>query len=230
MAYYDITLDRKFGPQPYSAITDSNQTTYQQVSQEKPIGVPIINFADFYFVLCSNALNENNTESSIQDNVDGNYEKINEIKFSQHSLSVFSKFSSVPNNHAQITIRHKNSKNRLLAIHSWYNIGKFSNVTNSLTYLPNAQVDLEGYRIGARNTLTYAVLAIGQSQISDTVTIPHDWNLLSDGATNYGDGKDIRLVICYQISNGKKKLDFTPILSIPRIHGTVMFSHRQRLS
>ena len=144
-------------------------------------------------------------------------------------MDVFSKLAATVNVSTTVTVSHQPSKHRIIQNDEWYNIGTFEKISSAYSTTANAQVDVGEFKVGQKNWLVYAVLAIGGSSFGDSVTVPDDWNLIQDTGTNYGDGHDVRLVVCYQIAKKRKKVDFKPILSNPRIWGGVMFSYKEKL-
>jgi hypothetical protein len=226
---HKITFDRSFGPTAVSAGSDTTTTTIAVTAETAPTEVTAVNYTNFVMHVAGPGDTGHTTAATCTDTQGSSYNLIKEVLFGTFALSVFSKLAAVVNVDTTVTVAHQLSKHRLIANDEWYNIGTFEKMSSAYSSTVNAAVDAGTFKVGHKNWLVYGVLAIGGSAYSDSVTIPSDWNLIHDSGTNYGDGNDVRIVVCYQVAKKRKKVEFKPVISNPRLWGAVMFSFKEKL-
>ena len=226
---HKISFDRSITPTPVSSGSDVTTTTLSVTGETAPTTVTAVNYTNFVVQVSSPGDTAGTQAATCTDTQGSTYTLVKEVLFAGFALDVFSKLGAAVNVSTTVTVSHQPSKHRIIANNEWYNIGTFEKISSALASTANAQVDVGEFKVGQKNWLVYAVLAIGGSSHGDSVTIPDDWNLMSDTGTNYGDGNDVRILVCYQIAKKRKKVDFKPLLSNPRVWGATMFSYKEKL-
>lgn len=226
---HKIYYDRKIGPTASSSVGDAATTALTVTQETAPTTVTAVNYGNFVYCLSSPGSVAGTIPSTCTDTQGSSYTLVKEVKFGGYCLDVFSRIATTPNVATTVTVAHQPANRRIIASDEWYNLGTLEKTTSSFASTAVAQVDVGEYRVGQKNWLSVAVLGLGGSPYTDSITIPDDWNLITDYGTNYGDGEDVRLVVCYQLANKRKKVDFRPLLGNARIWGVAMFSYKEKL-
>jgi len=226
---HPITYDRVLGPSIVTSGGDQTTTTLTVTSESAPTTVTAANYYNFIAQVSCPGSTTTTTPATAADTLSGVYTLIREVTFSGYALDVFVHTATTPNASTTITVTHQPSLHRIISNEEWYNLSSLEHTISAYTATATANVDVGSFNVGQRHWLVYAVLAIGGSPYSDSISIPADWNLLHDTGTNYGDTKDVRLITCYQITDKRKKVTFKPIISTARIWSCVMFAYKQKI-
>lgn len=225
----DIFYNRLIGPTPDIDVTDQTTTVLSISGETAPTDVSAKNYGTIVIQVSNPGDTSPALPATCSDSLGGSYTLIKEVLFSGFALDVFSRISKTPYGATTLTTSHQPSKRRIIMASEWYNLNSLEKYSNALSTTANASVELGDFHIGRRHWLVVAALAIGGASHGDSVSIPDDWNLLQDTATNVGDSNDIRLIVAYQIANRHKKVDFRPTIGNPYTWGGVMFAYKAKI-
>jgi hypothetical protein len=226
---HKIYYDRKIGPTLVSSGSDAFTTALTVTAETAPTAVTAVNYANLVFIVSSPGSIDPTVPATCTDTQGSSFTLVKEVKFAGYALDVFERISASVNVDTTITVSHQAANRRAIVCDEWYNLGSLEKSASAFASSAVAQVDAGEFRTGQKHWLTVAVLGIGGAPHGDSITIPDDWNLITDTGTNYGDSEDVRLVVCYQIATKRKKVDFRPLLGNPRVWGVCMFSIKEKL-
>ncbi len=226
---HEIKYDRSIGPVTVNSGSDATTSTISITSETAPTDFSAVTYFNFIIQVSSPGDTSPTTAATCTDTQASTYTLVKEVLFGGYALDIFSRAATAPAATSTVTTSHQPSKHRILVNDEWYNISNFEKISSAYSSTANAQIDLGEFKSGQKDWLVYAVAAIGGSSHGDSISIPDDWHLLHDYGTNYGDGQDVRMVVCYQIAKKRKKVDFKPVISNPRVWGAVMFSYKEKL-
>lgn len=225
----DIFYDRLIGPTSAIDITDQTTTQLTVAGEVAPTDVTAKNYGTIVIQVSNPGSTPPVLPATCSDSLGGSYTLVKEVLFSSFALDVWTRISKTPYGATTITTSHQPSKRRIIMASEWYNLQSLEKQSNAISTTANSSVELGDFHIGRRHWLIVAVLAIGGASYNDSVSIPDDWHLLKDVATNVGDSNDCRLVVAYQIANRHKKLDFRPTIGNPYTWGGVLFAYKAKV-
>jgi hypothetical protein len=225
----DIIYDRVIGPSLVTAGSDQTTTTLSIPSETAPTTLTARTYGNIFVQVSSPGLTTETTAATAVDSQSNIYLLVKEVLFAGFALDVFSHTETTPDVATTLTVTHQPSRHRIILGDEWYNIvSTAEHVTSGLASSPVAQVDIGEFHVGNKSWLVYAVLAIGGSAYGDSITIPTGWNLLHDTGSDYSDGHDVRLVVCYQTATDRQKIEFNPVISTARVWGAVMMAYKKK--
>ncbi len=219
-----ISYDRVLGPTTTSVGGDLTTTTLAVTSETAPTTFTPRNYVNFVAVVTNPGDTEPTQSASCVDSLANTFTLIKGVQFDGYGLDVFSRTATTVNAESTITVTHQPSKRKIILSDEWYNVGSLEKTVSAYASTSASLIDVTDFRTGQKEWLVYAVLALGGSSHSDSITIPGGWNLLHDTGTNIGDGVDVRMIVCYQLASKKEKIDFTPTISSARVWGAVVFA------
>lgn len=220
-----ITYDRLIGPEESTTEADETTTTLTVADETAPTTFTPVNYVNFVFQVSAPGDTTSSTPATATDTQSSTYTLIKEVKFANYVLDIFSKTATSVNVDTTVTVTHPPTKNRIIVGDEWYNLQSLERTVSSYASSATAQVETGEFKVGNKKWLVYAVLAVGGLPHDDTINIPDDWNLILDTGTNE-EATDVRLVLCYQIADKRKKVIFRPLLSTARVWGSVMFGYK----
>jgi hypothetical protein len=226
----DIFYDRLIGPTSHVDVSDEVTTTLSVGGETAPTEVSARNYGTVVIQVSGPGDTPPALPATCSDTLGGSYTLVKEVLFNGFALDVFSHVEKTPYGTTTVTTSHQPAKRRIIMASEWYNLNNVvEKHASAFSATSNAAVELGDFHIGRRHWLVIAALAIGGASHGDSVSIPDDWNLLLDSATNVGDSHDIRLIVAYQIANKHKKVDFHPTIGNPYCWGGVMFAYKAKI-